>query len=87
MREALTPSQFAALLSTAELAKFLGVTEATIYGWRSRGGGPPGYRVGRHTRYRPDEVLVWLDERRLARGEVDEEAAGAKEVDTSPAAA
>ena len=57
-------SRYAALLSSAELAKFLGVPVNTVYVWQSRGGGPPGYRVGRHTRYRTDEVLAWLDERR-----------------------
>jgi excisionase family DNA binding protein len=54
------------LLSTSELAKFLAVPVSTVYAWQSRGGGPPGYRVGRHTRYRSHEVLRWLEERRLA---------------------
>jgi len=59
------PPRSSQLLSSGELAKFLGVPVTTIYSWQTRGGGPPGYRVGRHTRYRPDEVLAWLEERRL----------------------
>jgi excisionase family DNA binding protein len=64
MREPHTQNQSAALISSAELAKFLGVPISTVYAWQSRGGGPPAYRVGRHTRYRPDEVLAWLDRKR-----------------------
>jgi excisionase family DNA binding protein len=59
-------SSHSALLSTSELAKFLGVPVTTVYSWRTHGTGPPGYRVGRHTRYRPGEVLGWLEQRRLA---------------------
>jgi excisionase family DNA binding protein len=65
MRQPTEPSRHAALLSTKEVAKFLGVPVNTVYVWQTRGGGPPGYRVGRHTRYRPDEVLAWLEHRRL----------------------
>lgn len=36
------------------------VPVATLYGWRHRGEGPPGYRVGRHVRYRRAEVEKWL---------------------------
>ena len=68
MREPTTPSWPSPLLSTSELAKFLGVPVSTVYAWQSRGGGPLGYRVGRHTRYRSDDVLAWLADRRL--GEV-----------------
>ena len=32
-----------------------------------------GYRVGRHTRYRSDEVLTWLNERRRPIGADDGE--------------
>lgn len=33
----------------------------TLYGWRHRGEGPPGYRVGRHVRYRRSAVDAWLE--------------------------
>jgi excisionase family DNA binding protein len=52
------------LLSSEELAKFAGVPVNTVYAWQSRGNGPPAYRVGRHTRYRQDEVLAWLELKR-----------------------
>jgi excisionase family DNA binding protein len=54
------------LLSPHEVAAFLGVPLQTIYGWRYRGEGPPGYRVGRHVRYRVDDVERWLEDRRDA---------------------
>lgn len=38
------------LLSPTELAGCLAVPVQTIYQWRHRGEGPPGYRVGRHVR-------------------------------------
>ncbi len=48
------------LVSPAELANFLGVPVATIYQYRYRGEGPPGFRVGRHVRYRWGDVEAWL---------------------------
>jgi excisionase family DNA binding protein len=50
------------LLRPDELAAFLGIPLATIYRWRSRGDGPRGIRVGRHVRYRVEEVERWLNE-------------------------
>ena len=44
-------------------AAFLGVPLRTIYRWRSRHEGPRGYRVGRHVRYRFDDVERWLADR------------------------
>ena len=52
------------LLRPDELASFLGIPLATIYQWRSRGNGPCGIRVGRHVRYRIEDVERWLDEQR-----------------------
>lgn len=53
-----------ALLTTAELARILRVPVTTVYAWRHRGCGPPGYRVGRHTRYRGSDVSAWLEARK-----------------------
>jgi excisionase family DNA binding protein len=55
------------LLSPDELASYLGVPRATVYRWRSRREGPCGIRVGRHIRYRLEEVDRWLDERQEQR--------------------
>lgn len=49
------------LMTLADLSEMLGVPVNTIYGWRSRGEGPPGYRVGRHVRYRRAAVDAWLE--------------------------
>lgn len=54
----------ARLWTCDEVAAFLGVPVSTIYAWRYRSEGPPGYRVGRFVRFRRDEVLAWLDQRR-----------------------
>jgi len=48
------------LMSVTEVAEMLGIPVATLYGWRSRGEGPPGYRIGRHIRYRRAAVESWL---------------------------
>ena len=47
-------------LSPEGLADFLGLPVGTIYGWRYRGEGPPGYKIGRHVRYRRTDVEKWL---------------------------
>lgn len=52
------------LLTVAEVAAMLGVPKATLYGWRHRGLGPVGVRVGRWLRFRREDVLAYIDERR-----------------------
>jgi excisionase family DNA binding protein len=51
------------LLTVQELADLLQVPAKTIYTWRYRGEGPPGVTVGRHLRFRADDVVAWLDDR------------------------
>ena len=48
------------LLSAQDLADFLHVPIATIYAWRYRRQGPPGFRVGRHLRYRQSDLEDWI---------------------------
>jgi excisionase family DNA binding protein len=48
------------LLGPQELAAYLGIPVATVYGWRYRGSGPPGMRIGRHLRYRWSDLQTWL---------------------------
>jgi predicted DNA-binding transcriptional regulator AlpA len=58
------PASPAEELWTAEqVARFLGVPVSTLYRWRCFGEGPPAYRVGRHLRYDPVELQLWLDEK------------------------
>ncbi|HSJ43618.1 MAG TPA: helix-turn-helix domain-containing protein [Euzebyales bacterium] len=52
------------LLTIQEVADMIAVPVATLYQWRSRGGGPVGMRIGRHVRYDPADVRAWLDQRR-----------------------
>ncbi|WP_445256989.1 helix-turn-helix transcriptional regulator [Nocardioides aurantiacus] len=56
------PSRFEALWTVEHVAEYLGLAIATLYGWRGRGYGPPGYRLGNKVRYRPEEVRAWVAE-------------------------
>ena len=49
------------VLTVDEVARRLSVPKATLYGWRYKGIGPRGHRVGKHLRYRWSDVLAWLD--------------------------
>lgn len=52
------------LLLPQEVAEMLRVEVETLEGWRSKGSGPRYLKFGkREIRYRPSEVLRWLDER------------------------
>lgn len=51
------------LLSVQDLADYLDVPVATIYTWRHHGDGPPGFRVGRHLRFRTSDVAHWITQR------------------------
>lgn len=49
-------------LGPSEVAELLGVPVDTIYQWRYKRSGPPGFRVGRHLRFDPRAVRRWVDE-------------------------
>jgi excisionase family DNA binding protein len=49
------------LMTIGQLSEMLGVPVDTLYGWRHRGEGPRGYRIGRHVRYHREAVEAWLD--------------------------
>jgi excisionase family DNA binding protein len=51
------------LLTIGEVAAYLSVPVRTLYMWRTNGDGPRGMKVGRHVRYRPEDVEAWLEER------------------------
>lgn len=44
-----------------DLAGHLCVPVQTIYQWRKKGYGPPGRKIGKHVRFRPEDVERWLD--------------------------
>ena len=48
------------LWSVQDVSDYLGVPVQTIYGWRSAGTGPPGRRLGKRLRYRPQDVRDWV---------------------------
>jgi excisionase family DNA binding protein len=50
------------LLTPKEVGELLQIPVTTLYGWRYAGRGPRALRVGRHLRYRRDDVEEWLDE-------------------------
>jgi excisionase family DNA binding protein len=52
-----------ALMTVDDLAQYLAVSPATIYGWNYTRSGPTPIRVGRHVRYRRSVVEAWLDEK------------------------
>ncbi|KIZ18644.1 helix-turn-helix domain-containing protein [Streptomyces natalensis] len=35
----------------------------TVYAWRKKRTGPPGFRVGKHLRYDPAAVRAWTEQR------------------------
>ena len=48
------------LWSVEDASYYLGVPVQTLYSWRGQGVGPPGRRVGRRLRYRPEDVKDWV---------------------------
>ncbi|WP_431907270.1 helix-turn-helix transcriptional regulator [Amycolatopsis thermoflava] len=54
------------LLSIEDLADYLGVPKGTLYQWRTKGYGPPGRRVGKYVRYRPEDVDAWVEQQGVA---------------------
>jgi len=53
------------LLTTREVADYLGIPVQTIYQWNSRNIGPRRLRVGRYVRYRKADVERWLTAREI----------------------
>jgi DNA-binding transcriptional MerR regulator len=49
------------LWSVEDVSYFLDVPVQTVYAWRGMGVGPPGRRVGKRLRYRPEDVRSWVD--------------------------
>jgi predicted DNA-binding transcriptional regulator AlpA len=46
-------------LTPDDLAALFGVPIETVYAWRKKRIGPPGFRVGKHLRYDPAAVHDW----------------------------
>jgi predicted site-specific integrase-resolvase len=48
------------LLTPADASLRLGVAAGTLKTWRYRGTGPAYVRVGRHVRYRSEDLAEWV---------------------------
>jgi excisionase family DNA binding protein len=53
----------AELLTPQEVAEELAVPVSTIYRWNYTRTGPPPCRVGKHVRYRREDVDRWIESR------------------------
>ena len=49
------------LWTSQETANFLGIAIATLYQLTYKGTGPRCYQVGKYRRFRPFEVLAWVN--------------------------
>jgi excisionase family DNA binding protein len=50
------------LQDSDQVANFLKVPPRTLDSWAYRGLGPRFYRIGKHRRYRMEDVLEWVKE-------------------------
>jgi excisionase family DNA binding protein len=48
-------------LSPIEVADLFGIPVETLYQWRYKRIGPPGFRVGRHLRFDPRAIHRWVE--------------------------
>lgn len=53
-------SNLSVLMSPEDVSAYLGVPEGTLANWRYQGRGPAFLRVGRHVRYRAEDVAEWI---------------------------
>ncbi|WP_411113363.1 helix-turn-helix transcriptional regulator [Streptomyces sp. 029-5] len=50
-------------LTPDDIATMFGVPLETVYQWRKKRTGPPGFRIGKHVRYDPAAVRAWVNDR------------------------
>jgi len=48
-----------------EASQIMGVAVQTLRNWRFQGTGPPYFKIGRSVRYRLNEILAFMEERRV----------------------
>lgn len=49
------------LIDTEEVSRLTGIPVATLKYYRKVNLGPPWARIGKHIKYRPDDVKAWVD--------------------------
>ncbi len=60
MTPAPTSKDLLPLMTPADLSEYLGVPLGTLANWRYQRRGPAFVRLGRHVRYRADDVVEWI---------------------------
>jgi predicted DNA-binding transcriptional regulator AlpA len=53
-------------LTPDDIAEMFEVPLETVYQWRKKRTGPPGFRIGKHLRYDPADVCVYVTQRKDA---------------------
>jgi excisionase family DNA binding protein len=56
-------SELEELMTVQDVARICRVQVGTVRRWRFDGHGPRGILLGRHLRFRPEDVRAWLDSR------------------------
>ncbi|MGW4561791.1 helix-turn-helix domain-containing protein [Streptomyces sp. NPDC004561] len=53
-------------LTTDDIAEIFEVPKETVYQWRKKRIGPPGFRIGKHVRYDPTDVHAYVTRQKAA---------------------
>jgi predicted DNA-binding transcriptional regulator AlpA len=53
-------------LTPDDIAEMFEVPLETVYQWRKKRTGPPGFRIGKHVRYDPADVRAYVTQRKSA---------------------
>ncbi|MGW1762469.1 helix-turn-helix domain-containing protein [Streptomyces sp. R41] len=53
-------------LTPDDIAEMFDVPKETVYQWRRKRSGPPGFRIGKHVRYDPADVRTYVTQRKSA---------------------
>ncbi|MER7839200.1 helix-turn-helix domain-containing protein [Streptomyces sp. NPDC096040] len=53
-------------LTPDDIAEMFEVPKETVYQWRRKHMGPPGFRIGKHLRYDPADVRAYVARRKTA---------------------
>ncbi|GAB2772074.1 helix-turn-helix domain-containing protein [Streptomyces daliensis] len=51
-------------LTPDDIAEIFGVPLETVYQWRKKRTGPPGFRIGKHVRYDPADVRTYVTQQK-----------------------
>lgn len=64
----MTSGRAGVMMSPRDVAAQLNVPLATVYRWNHMGDGPPRVRIGRHVRYRLEDVEAWVESQTVGTG-------------------